>query len=114
MSSRAFFGSAWHLLQLLILLLDAAGDARATFLRATLTDAPPHCAVAGIATSAVSPSTLTFFNPMLRPLLFVAYSSRVRRAFGSFIAAIPAVASVVGLVLMHLIFFAVRRPPTCR
>ena len=71
-------------MQLLILVLDAAG----------------------IVISALSPNTLTFFNPMLRPLLFIAMSARVRRAFGSFIRLIPAVADCVLLVLLHLTFFA--------
>ena len=49
-----------HVVQLLILLLDAAG----------------------IAVSAISAETMTFFNPLLRPLLFAVMSSRTRRAIG--------------------------------
>ena len=54
MGRRTFFSSPVHLCQLLLLLLDAGG----------------------IAVSAVSPGTLTFLNPIIRPLLFVVMSSR--------------------------------------
>jgi len=85
MSSRQFFSSAWHVLQFLLLLLDSLG----------------------IAITAVSPTTLTFFNPMLRPMIFVAMSGRVRRAFGSFFRLIPLVAEWGLMVLLLLGFYAV-------
>ena len=67
MTPTAYFASPWHLLQLLILCLDAAG----------------------ICISAISPVTATFLNPMLRPLLFIVMSSSVRSSFGSFLRVIP-------------------------
>ena len=50
------------------------------------------------------PDTLTFFNPVLRPLLFVALSTRGRRAFATFLRVIPAVAEPAALVLLLLAF----------
>ena len=47
---------------------------------------------AGVLMSAASPATLTFFNPLLRPLLFVAMSRTLRRAASQFLSVIPAVA----------------------
>ena len=52
---------------------------------------------AGILSSLVSPTTATFLNPMLRPLLFVAMSRSVRRSFGSFLLVLPAVSDALFL-----------------
>ena len=84
MSSRLFFASPWHVIQLGILALNAAG----------------------IVTSLLSPTTAPFLNPMLRPLLFVAMSRSVRRSFGSFLLVLPAVSDALLLVLLLLGFFA--------
>ena len=84
MSSRLFFASPWHVIQLGILALNAAG----------------------IVTSLLSPATAPFLNPMLRPLLFVAMSRSVRRSFGSFLLVLPAVSDALLLVLLLLGFFA--------
>ena len=84
MKTASFFASTWHLVQLFILCTDAAG----------------------IAISAVSPSTATFLNPMLRPLLFITMNASVRHAFCSFLRVIPAVADCIVLVLLLLAFFA--------
>ena len=84
MSSRLFFASPWHVIQLGILSLNAAG----------------------IVTSLLSPATAPFLNPMLRPLLFVAMSRSVRRSFGSFLLVLPAVSDALLLVLLLLGFFA--------
>ena len=61
---------------------------------------------AGILSSLVSPTTATFLNPMLRPLLFVAMSRSVRRSFGSFLLVLPAVSDALFLVVLLLVFFA--------
>ena len=84
MSSRLFFASPWHVIQLGILALNAAG----------------------IVTSLLSPRSAPFLNPMLRPLLFVAMSRSVRRSFGSFLLVLPAVSDALLLVLLLLGFFA--------
>ena len=83
MKTAAFFASTWHLVQLFILCTDAAG----------------------IAISAISPSTATFLNPMLRPLLFIAMNSSVRHSFCSFLRVIPAVFDCIVLVILLLAFF---------
>ena len=81
MGSAAFFSSRWHLAQLLILATDAAG----------------------VLMSAASPATLTFFNPLLRPLLFVAMSRTLRRAASQFLSVIPAVADCLILIVLLLV-----------
>ena len=84
MSRRGFFSSPPHVLQLILLLLD----------------------LAGIVVSAVSADTLTFFNPVLRPLLFVAMSRRARRVVGTFFRVLPDLAPWAAMLLLLLFFYA--------
>ena len=84
MSRRAFFSSPPHVVQLVLLLLD----------------------LAGIIVSAVSADTLTFFNPLLRPLLFIAMSSRARRAVFTFLRVLPDLAKWAAMLLLLLGFYA--------
>ena len=84
MSRRTFFSSPAHVAQLLILLLDAAG----------------------IIVSAISADTLTFFNPLLRPLLFAAMSVRTRRALATFFRVLPSLGDWSALLLLLLAFYA--------
>lgn len=84
-SSRSFFASGWHLLQLLLLLIDAAF----------------------IAISAALPDyELAFLNPLLRPLLFLSLFERTRSVVGQIASVVPAVAGWALLILLLLLFFA--------
>jgi hypothetical protein len=84
-SSRSFFASGWHLLQLLLLLTNAAF----------------------IAISAALPDyELVFLNPLLRPLLFLSLYERTRSVIGQIASVFPAVAGWALLILLLLLFFA--------
>jgi hypothetical protein len=84
-SSRSFFSSGWHLLQLLLLLIHAAF----------------------IAISAALPDyELAFLNPLLRPILFVSLFERTRSVVGQIASVVPAVAGWALLILLLLLFFA--------
>lgn len=61
---------------------------------------------AGIFVSAVSADVMTFFNPLLRPLLFVAMSSRTRRALATFGRVLPSLADWSGLLILLVVFYA--------
>ena len=84
LGQNAFFKSPQHLVQLVLVVLDAAG----------------------IVVSAISADTLTFFNPLLRPFLFVAMSSRSRDALGAFLHVLPSLFDWVALLLLLLTFYA--------
>ena len=84
MSRQRFFSSAPHVVQLILLLLD----------------------LAGIVVSAISPGTLTFFNPIVRPLLFVAMGRRTRRAVFTFLRVLPDLANWAAMLVVLLLFYA--------
>ena len=81
---RGFFSSPPHVLQLILLLLD----------------------LAGIVVSAVSADTLTFFNPIIRPLVFISMSRRARRAVVTFARVLPDLFNWAAMLVLLLVFYA--------
>jgi hypothetical protein len=76
MGQHAFLRDPWHMVQLALM----------------------SASLAGVLISAVQPNTLTMLNPILRPLLFVAMSRRVRKAFKWLLIIVPNFAEVTALV----------------
>jgi two pore calcium channel protein len=60
----------------------------------------------GVLISAAQPHTLTMLNPVLRPLLAVSMSRRVRKGFRWILLILPNFAEVTVLITYFLVFFA--------
>ena len=130
MSARAFFGSPWHVIQMLLITVNGAIVVVQAALYADYhRGAPLPDALGGVAAEGVhglahpngsdsggggagdildrpQAAVLNYLNPMLRPILFVALSRSVRRSLRSFVRVVPAVLDIFFLVLLLLLFGA--------
>lgn len=100
MSPRAFFLSPWHVIQLLLLVLNGSIVAVQMLLW------PTHTDVHSELLDRPQAAALNYLNPMLRPILFVAISRTVRRSLRSFFRVFPAVSDMLLLMVALLAFFS--------
>ena len=49
---------------------------------------------------------MTFFNPLLRPILFAVMTSRTRHAIGTFLRVLPSLAAWAGLLVLLVLLYA--------